>query len=91
VPSAAILIGSYFQRKTAVFLIAILLALNVMGLQSPYLTSRHLMYDTLNEPGAPRTIEEIDRLSGLGGVGGDEAKPAPPASEPPAPAPSRKE
>ena len=68
VPSLAILVGTYFRRGTAWGLIVVLFLADLVGLRSPYLTSRHLLYDFLNRPGAPQTIEEIERLPGVGTI-----------------------
>ena len=61
-PSVAILLGTHLLPRTFYFLAAGLLLLNLHGLESPYLTSRRLLYDRLLEPGAPQTIDDIERL-----------------------------
>jgi hypothetical protein len=68
VPSVAILVGTYFRPRLAAFLAAAFLAINLWGLQSPYLTSRRLLYKWLLNPGMPHTVEEIDALPGVGGI-----------------------
>lgn len=68
VPSMAILAGSYLRPHTARLAAAALLVISLAGLSSPYLTSRRLLYKSLNDPGAPQTIEEIERLPGIGSI-----------------------
>ncbi len=87
VASTSILIGTYFRQKTVRILACTLLFLNLLGLHSPYLTSRHMMYDWLNEPGAPRAIEEIERLRGVGAI--REKPPSEETAAPPAQLPDR--
>lgn len=67
-PSMAIVAGSYLRPFTAKAAGAVLLLLSIAGLQSPYLTSRRLLYKQLNQPSAPQTIEEIERLPGIGSI-----------------------
>jgi hypothetical protein len=84
-PSAAILVGTYFRPRTAHLLAAGLLVISMAGLESPYLTSRRLLYKNLILPTSPQTIEEIEKLQGLGSVQAEEKKQpeaSPPAAKP---------
>lgn len=62
IPSVAILLGAHLLPRTFYCLATGLLLLNLQGLESPYLTTRRLMHDRLLEPGAPQTIDDIERL-----------------------------
>jgi hypothetical protein len=87
VPGLAILAGTLFRAKTAYLMVAGLMFFNLVGLESPYLTSRRLLYKYLTKPDAPQTIEGIERIPGIGSVKAEEKgqEPAPPAGpEPPA-------
>lgn len=75
VPSVAILVGSYFEARSMRLVLGFLLALNAMALRSPYMTARHLIYPSLNQPGAPNTIEGIERLSGIGAIQSETSDP----------------
>ncbi len=88
VASTAILIGTYFRRKLVYVLAGTLLIINLAGMHSPYLSSRHMMYDWLNERDAPRTIEEIERIPGMGTIREKPAAGESPAQVPPAQPPS---
>jgi hypothetical protein len=69
VPSMAIVAGSYMRPFVLRFVIIGCMLVNLAGLYSPYLTSRRLLYKQLNQPGAPQSIEEIERLPGIGSIG----------------------
>ncbi|GEM_PF-3677720 len=89
-PGLAILAGTLFRPKTAYLMLAGLMFFNLVGLESPYLTSRRLLYKYLTKPHAPQTIEGIERIPGIGSVKAEEAIPQPPSPakpEPPAPKP----
>ncbi len=66
-PSIAILIGTYFSRKTVTFTALALAVFGAYGVHSPYITVRGVGYRGIVK-NYPPTIEEIESKRGVGSI-----------------------